>query len=216
MPTPLFAFASEVEFKRLFPSMEAPCTGAIPIAGGRARVAVLGVGLLEFSANLARLLSSGEFSAVYLFGICGAYKGRGIELGEVLRIDSETVGDLGVEEGDGAFTPWARVGGGTPKVYRAAPLEAAPPWLASLKGAAGITVNCCTGTEAVARMRSLLFDADVESMEGAAVFAVSSALGIPAYQVRAVSNFVGARNKPAWKISSALLSLKQVLAQAFG
>lgn len=216
MPTPLFAFASEVEFSRLFPSVKVPFAEAFPVAEGRAHVAVLGVGILEFSANLARLLGSGKFSAVYLFGICGAYKNRGLELGEVLRVDSETVGDLGVEERDGAFTPWSRVGGGTPKVYLAAPVEGAPEWLRHLKPATGLTVNCCTGTEALAKTRSLLFDADVESMEGAAAFAISAAFGIPAYQVRAVSNFVGTRNKPSWKISAALLALKQVLDAAIG
>lgn len=216
MQTPLFAFASEVEFSRLFPAVKISGAAAFPVAEGRAHVAVLGVGILEFSANLAKLLSSGTFSAVYLFGICGAYKNRGIELGEVLRVDSEVVGDLGVEERDGAFTPWSRVGGGTPKAYLAAPPEDAPEWLRTLRLATGVTVNCCTGTEALAKTRSLLFDADVESMEGAAAFAVAAAFNIPAYQIRAVSNFVGTRNKPSWKISAALLALKQVLDSAVG
>ena len=51
----------------------------------------------------------------------------------------------------------------------------------------------------------------IESMEGAAVFYVCNWLGIPCYQVRAVSNFVEPRDSSKWNIPLALENLKEAL-----
>jgi futalosine hydrolase len=211
---PLIAFASTVEFSRLFPSIETPGSSAVLLPNAKAYVAVLGVGLLEFSTNLSAILAKQKFSMVLQVGIGGAFKNRGISIGDVVCIDTEYVGDLGVEDKDGSFLPWARIGGGSPQLYSGASLENAPKWLQALKRASGITVNCCTGTEELAEIRQLLFDADVESMEGAAGFAVCKAFDIPCYEIRAISNYVSTRKKSLWKISEALLALKNVLQQA--
>lgn len=211
MDLPLIAFASSIEFSRLFPSVAVPLGRPELLPGGKAYVAVLGVGLLEMSANLAAMLHRQKFSYVALVGICGAFENRGLDICDVVRVDSEMVGDMGVEESDGTFLPWGRLGGGTPKLYEAPTLECAPDFIKSLKGVSGLSVNCCTGTAALAETRAILFDCDVESMEGASVLAVCSAFGVPGYEIRAVSNFVGVRNKAAWKIPEALLALKNAV-----
>lgn len=208
---PLFVFPSSLEFARLFPSVEAPYGKAILLPGKNAYAAVLGVGLLEIASNLSALLHHQNFACVILVGICGAYKNHGIDICDVVRIDSEMVGDIGVEEADGAFIPWGRLGGGTPKSYEGASLEFAPEYVKTLKSATGLSVNCCTGTDSLAETRSVLFDCDVESMEGAAVLAICKGFGVPGYEVRAVSNFVGKRQKSSWKIAEALLALKNAV-----
>lgn len=213
---PLFAFASAIEFSRLFPSIPVPENTAILLPSKKAYAAVLGVGLLEFSVNLSALLSASikaasPFSMVVLVGICGAYKNRGINICDVVRVDSEMVGDVGVEEADGTFLPWGRVGGGSIKTYEGSAIDDAPAFIKKLKGVSGLSVNCCTGTEAMAESRSVLFDCDVESMEGAAALAVCNAFKVSCYEIRAVSNFVGKRQKSSWKIAEALLSLKNAV-----
>ena len=225
---PLFAFASNVEFFGVFPECKDFVQKNIRIGeivelpDGRGFAVVLGVGLLEFATNLAVLLSrfsaEGPFTHVVLAGICGAYPGRGLNIGDVVRIDSERVGDLGVVERDGSFTPWHKVcnsAESAPKsvaqVYESSPFRGVPAWLAGLKPAAGLTVNCCTGTSAMAAERVQNFNADVESMEGAACFSVCRAFGMPCLEIRAVSNFASDRDKSSWRIQDALESLRKVI-----
>jgi futalosine hydrolase len=227
---PLFAFASNVEFFGTFPECKSFVQKSIRLGEivelpeNRGFAVVLGVGLLEFATNLSVLLSrlaaDGPFTHVVFAGICGAYSGRGLNVGDVVRVDSERVGDMGVVEHDGSFTPWHKVCGnpanGTASqtsahVYESSPLRGAPAWLVGLKPASGLTVNCCTGTAAMAAERVQNFDVDVETMEGAACFSICRAFGVPCYEIRAVSNFATTRDKSSWRIADALAALRAVL-----
>ena len=214
---PLFAFASSLELFGTFPE----CTDfvrknirlgeIVELPDGRGFAVVLGVGILEFSTNLSVLLSrfaaEGPFTHVVLAGICGAYPERGLNVGDVVRVDSEKVGDLGVVERNGSFMPWHKVCAVPVQMYESSPWRCAPGWLAKLKSVAGLTVNCCTGTAAMAAERVRNFDVDVESMEGAACFSVCHAFGMPCYEIRAVSNIANDRDKSTWRIQDALRAL---------
>lgn len=229
---PLFAFASNAEFFGVFPECKTFVQKnirkgeIIELPDDRGFAVVLGVGLLEFATNLAILLSrfsmEGPFTHVVLTGICGAYPGRGLNVGDVVRVDSEKVGDLGVVERDGSFTPWHKVGNGgvensavsSPafaQVYESSPLRGVPAWLAGLKSVSGLSVNCCTGTAAMAVERVQNFDVDVESMEGASCFSICSVFGMPCCEIRAVSNFASDRDKSTWRIKDALAALQSLV-----
>jgi len=227
---PLFAFASNLEFFGVFPECKSFVQNNIRLGEivelpeGRGFAVVLGVGLLEFATNLSVLLSrfaaEGPFTHVVLVGICGAYPGRGLNVGNVVRVDSEVVGDLGVVESDGSFTPWHKVcatsaNGSVPQtsaqVYESSLLRGVPAWLSNLKPVAGLSVNCCTGTASMAKERVENFNVDVESMEGAACFSICHAFGVPCYEIRAVSNFATTRDKSTWRIADALFALCSVL-----
>ena len=43
----------------------------------------------------------------------------------------------------------------------------------------------------------------VESMEGAAILQVGALMGVPAGEIRAISNAVGDRDRAAWKLREA-------------
>ena len=227
---PLFAFASNLEFFGVFPECKSFVQNNIRLGEivelpeGRGFAVVLGVGLLEFATNLSVLLSrfaaEGPFTHVVLVGICGAYPGRGLNVGNVVRVDSEVVGDLGVVECDDSFTPWHKVcaisaNGSVPQtsaqVYESSSLRGVPAWLSNLKPVAGLSVNCCTGTASMAKERVENFNVDVESMEGAACFSICHAFGVPCYEIRAVSNLAVDRDKSTWRIQDALASLRTVL-----
>ena len=223
---PLFAFASNVEFFGTFPECKSfvqknlRLGEIVELADGRGFAVVLGVGLLEFATNLSLLLSrfsaEGPFTHVVLAGICGAYPGRSLSIGDVVRVDSERIGDLGVAERDGSFTSWHKVCNAASsqdlnnpvQVYESSPLRGVPAWLSNLKSVAGLSVNCCTGTAAMASERVQNFDVDVESMEGAACFSVCHAFGMPCFEVRAVSNLATTRDKSTWRIADALAALR--------
>lgn len=222
---PLYVFASALEFQKLFPELSVN-EGSDEILNKLISIVingklygsatVLGVGMLNFTVGLARFFAELQSrnirpSCVVLAGVCGAFKESGLQVGDVVRVDSEVQGDLGAQDVDGSFIPWHQVIGGQAQVFQAAEVSNAPQFLQNLKPAAGLTVNCCTGTDSLAQSRRAQFGCDVESMEGAACFAVCNALDIPAYQVRSVSNFVGNRDKSSWKIDQALQNLRSAL-----
>ena len=61
----------------------------------------------------------------------------------------------------------------------------------------------------MAQRRSSLFNADVETMEGAACFAVCKRFGVTAYQFRAISNLATDRDPSTWKVEESLAALKE-------
>ena len=91
-------------------------------------------------------------------------------------------------------------------------VNAAPPANAVLNGLPavnGITVNTVHGRDAsIDDVRRRLAPA-VESMEGAAFMYACLVHGLPFAQVRAVSNIVERRNRAAWNIPGAVLSLAE-------
>lgn len=210
----LVVFASKQEFNAVFPQISAVVAASTPQSpNNRFDVAVCGVGLLEFSTNLAFILSKNRYERVVQLGVCGAYPNRGLEIGDVVRVDSDIVGDMGVQTREGHFISWKELAekdcfyrGESPRFLSLA--------LASVRSAVGVSVNCCTGTSYLANRRSVLFDADVETMEGAACFAVCSRFGVSAFQFRGVSNIATDRDTSTWKIPEAMAALKeQVLDQ---
>ena len=210
----LFAFATPAEFASLFPEYadsanEITSDKLIELSGNRGYACILGLGILNFATNLTYLLSSAkqqkiQISAVIILGVCGAYPGRGINVLDVVRVDSESVGDMGYQEKDGSFFPF-------PSTVRATAVEHAPAHLQKLKSVVGLTVNCCTGTEELALLRSKTFDADIENMEGAAGISACMAHKIPVFEIRAVSNMATTRDRASWKFQEALSALRKTI-----
>ena len=210
----LFAFATPMEFASCFPEYAGTADDVTPdklikISEDRGYACVLGIGLLNFATNLTYLIASSKqqgirFTAVYILGVCGAYPGRGISVLDVVRVDSESVGDMGYQEKDGSFFPF-------PSAVRATVAEHAPAHLQKLKSAVGLTVNCCTGTEELALVRSKTFDADIENMEGAAGIAACMAHNMPVFEIRAVCNMATTRDRASWKLQEALAALRKTI-----
>lgn len=210
----LFAFATPMEFSSCFPEHASTADSItsdklIKLSENCGYACVLGMGILNFATNLTYLIASAEqqglhFSAVYILGVCGAYPGRGINVLDVVRVDSECVGDMGYQEKDGSFYPF-------PSSVRATAAEHAPACVQKLKSAVGVTVNCCTGTEDQGLQRARMFDADIENMEGAAGISACIAYGIPVFEVRVVCNMASTRDRISWKFNEALENLRKKL-----
>ena len=59
--------------------------------------------------------------------------------------------------------------------------------------------------------RHTYYDTQIESMEGATFQKICEEYETPYLQIRAVSNFVGERNKANWKINDALKKLGETV-----
>lgn len=205
----LIVFASAFECQKVFPEIDVNAVKAPFFSvADRVDVAILDVGILPFTIALTSLFSKNHWPIVIQMGIAGAYLGRNLSLGEIVRVDSEILGDQGYQEIDGSFQSWPLKENKNFISYSSSEIKFSPESIRSLKGVRGLTVNTCTGTSSLANHRCQTFDVDVESMEGASFFALASVFDYKAYEVRSISNFVSDRRKFDWHSEEALTQLR--------
>jgi futalosine hydrolase len=88
------------------------------------------------------------------------------------------------------------------------------PWLAGynllkLPEVSAITINeITTGKERIHQLAKK-YNPVIETMEGAALHYVCRQMNTPFIQLRAISNYIGERNKDNWKIKEAIDNLNQ-------
>jgi futalosine hydrolase len=178
-----------------------------------------GVGIPATFATLYPLLDSLRPRLLLHIGIAGAYPHSGLQIGDIVLAESETYGDIGFElPQPPAFRP-IREAPFSHSLYTT-PLSLALPdeWVAAsadmrfhVKRGRGCTVNQCTGTPETAQLRRSLFQADFESMEGAAVAQIGHQKGIPVCEIRAISNMASTRDMRPENIQLALSHLRHYL-----
>lgn len=138
---------------------------------GRCSLFHCGVGMAECGAETARILAQEKPDIAILAGIAGTYT-DGLSIGESVAVRSETVADLGRLSAEG-FTALYQ------KRYDATAVAD------GCRAVDSNTVNCA-GALIEQPVR-----AEIENMEGAAFFAVCERFGVPAMEIRTVSNRVG-------------------------
>ncbi|MBB6633666.1 futalosine hydrolase [Cohnella thailandensis] len=176
-------------------------------------VRVAGVGPAAAAASTAAVLAKGSYDLVISAGIGGGYPGRA-EIGSIVVSSAIIAADLGAETPDG-FSAVDELGFGSARI------EVDPELagrltdalrnadLAAVQGPA-LTLSTVTGTAATAeRLAARIPGASSEGMEGFGVAAAARQFGIPALELRAVSNPVGPRDRSAWRIPDALQSLER-------
>lgn len=157
-------------------------------------VLACGVGPVEAAASVARRLATTRFSAVINAGIAGAFRGSA-KVGEAMLVTSECLAELGLEGGGALTLPdgaslVGEVAADARLVARCAGT--------SLPHARGLTVSAVTTTDATAARLQRTYAPGVESMEGFAVLRAAQLAGVPALEVRGISNYVGERSRAEW------------------
>lgn len=189
------------------PWVAAPCAGGFELA-------LTGIGKANGAGAAARLLDPGRHTAVLSVGIAGALPGANLALRSAVAATACVYADEGIETPEG-FRDCASMGfplGVFPG--SAVPVDAA--LLARLKAvsdAAGpvATVSTCSGTDERARGVVERTGAIAEAMEGAAIAQVAHRLGVPAGELRIISNTTGDRARQKWELVGALSRLTDVL-----
>ena len=181
--------------------------------GGAADVDVLtvGVGPAAAAAATARALAGGSYRAVLSAGIAGGF---GQPVGTTVLAERTVAADLGVED-PAAAGGWRSVGelGLGPSELACDPGLTAR--LATLLEASGrppavgtvLTVSTATGTAERAGALLARWSPVAEGMEGYAVVLAARGAGLPALELRTVSNPVGPRDVAGWDLPAALSSL---------
>jgi futalosine hydrolase len=153
-----------------------------------------GIGMLAASFALTKLSLEDKPDLIIQVGIAGTFDTH-LDLGTVVTIQEETIGDLGVEE-DGKwkdlFDMKLEKSSYHPFEKRKLPNQ----WLSKynllgLKEVSGITVNeISTNPDRIQKLIKK-YNPTIESMEGAALHYVAREMNIPFIQIRSISNYVG-------------------------
>jgi len=175
--------------------------------GPRAGVETLvtGIGPVDASIRVARALAAKRYDTVINVGIAGAFHGvahvgDGVVVGEeIYELQQESGAPL-------APPPGSIVADRVPADQEL--IEAIAAFGFPL--VRGITVSHVTTTDASAeRLRRR--GAEIETMEGFAVLRAAQLAGVPAIELRGISNYVGDRAKGEWDFAAGITGLRRVL-----
>jgi futalosine hydrolase len=153
---------------------------------------------------LGNHLANNTYDLAINLGIAGSFD-RSISLGDVVEISQDTFVELGAEDDD-QFITLDNLGFGK-SIYTATAQLSEYKDTLTVKQATGATVNTVHGAEDSIALLQRRVAPQIESMEGAAFFYACEQAGVPALQIRAVSNYVEKRNREAWKIGLAVKNL---------
>jgi futalosine hydrolase len=169
-------------------------------------VLITGVGMVNTAFQMGKL-SDKKFDLMINAGICGAID-RNLQLGDVVNIIQDTLSEMGAED-DHEFIKFNDLGLDGDNIFKSKhkKLEA----ISSIKAVHGITVNKIHGSYSSIIKMKALFDAQVESMEGAAFLMAANEMKCKCIQVRAISNYVEKRDKSKWNIPLAIDNLNEKL-----
>lgn len=173
-----------------------------------------GVGMLASAVSLTKLIAEEKPDFIIQIGIAGCFD-TNITLGKVFCIKEESLGDLGVME-DGKwkdiFDLKLEKSSYPPFEKRKLPNSWLTDYnLLKLPEVSAVTINQVTTSAEYMQQLIKKYDAVLESMEGAALHYVCRNFNVPFIQVRAVSNYIGERDKSKWEMKLAIDNLNQTL-----
>lgn len=187
-----------------------------------------GIGKTNASHGATILIERFSPSIIVNFGVGGAYPSSGLRIGDIAIAEKEIYGDEGICLKDGFHTSELI---GIPLLVKARKkyfnefqldkklLRMAVSITRNTQHASRITVksgpfltlSTCTGTFKRAKELEKIFYAICENMEGAAVAHVCTLYGIPAVEIRGISNTVEDRNIKKWGLKLAAENCQKVV-----
>ena len=177
-------------------------------------ILITGVGITATSFALGQNLNA-NYDLVLNVGIAGSFD-RKIELGEVINVVEDQFADLGAEDDETCLSlfdlglieendyPYEKEKLVNNTLHK-------PESIQSLKNVSGITVNKVHGNKNSIEKIIGKYRPTIETMEGAAFFYACKMVGIPFFQIRAISNYVEKRDRDAWDIPLAVKNLNKKL-----
>jgi futalosine hydrolase len=177
---------------------------------------ITGIGCYSMIYNLTKELLKNQYNIVINVGIAGAFDNKKIKLTDVVFVEQEEIGDLGIDN-NGIFRTLFEEKFANPdqKPFTAGKLVSHFNEYFSIlphkKIVKSLTVNTVSGQKEKISLLTKKFDADIENMEGAAFFYICLQEQVPFVEMRAISNFVEPRSKENWEIMAAIQQLNDAL-----
>jgi len=169
-----------------------------------------GIGPVEAACALATALAHQPYRLVVNAGIAGVFNGAA-QIGDGVVVTDDSM-ELAQETGAPLSLP-----DGIELVQTARSDEGLVTGLRAKGFAAlrGITVSQVTCSETTAHRLALERGAQVESMEGFAVLRAAERAGVPAVEVRGISNRCGDREVSGWDFAAGVAGLRRIVDALF-
>ncbi len=169
------------------------------------------IGIFSSTIHLSSI-NFNQYDFCIQIGIAGSYSKK-INLGDVLWVQEETLGDFGAENNNDILDIFEL--GLADKSIKTINKSLRNPiknnFLENLNPAKSITVNLCAGKKSTIKLRKEKFDATIENMEGFVFHYFCIKNKVPFVQFRSISNYIEIRNKANWQISLAIKNLHQTV-----
>jgi futalosine hydrolase len=178
----------------------------------RFELLVTGVGMVNTALLLGRRLQQQPPDLMINIGVCGSLDAK-LPLTRVVEVREETYPELGAEDGE-QFLDLAALGfalfeyRGQPQ-YNTLRNPYRSPF--SWQHVTGLTGNTVHGEAESIQQLQHRWPKQVESMEGAACFQAGLMMGVPFFEIRAISNYVEPRNLQQWRLKDAIAALNNGL-----
>ncbi|MCU0322158.1 MAG: futalosine hydrolase, partial [Chitinophagaceae bacterium] len=173
-----------------------------------------GVGMLATTVQLMKLIAKEKPDLIIQAGIAGSFD-TSTQLGKVVVVEHEIIGDLGVEE-NGQWKDLFNL-----KFQQANQFPFKKKLLTNknitqlnllkLPVVTAITVNEITTNAFRIEQLKKKYQPAIESMEGAALHYVCLDANIAFLQIRSLSNYVGERDKTKWQLQKSIQQLNRVV-----
>ncbi len=172
-------------------------------------VLITGVGVPATIYHLQKCIHQTDYDLIIQAGIAGSFN-AGIFLGKTVLVKQDCFADLGMEEKEN-YTPVFDTEFGSKDEF---PFN--DGWLinsneklltSELQVVKAITVNKVSDSQLQKQQFIQSFNADIETMEGAALHYVCLQEKVPFLQIRSISNYVGERDKSKWSLPDAINNL---------
>ena len=178
-------------------------------------VLITGLGVPSTIYHLQKRIQQMEYDIVIKAGIAGSFNSS-LLLGQTVFVKQDCFADLGIEE-RGNYTPiFSTVFADKNK------FPFVEGWLVNLENntnnlnllsVKSITVNKISDSALQKQQLLSNFNADIETMEGAALHYVCLQEKIPFLQIRSISNYVGERDKSKWYMKEAIKNLNNTISK---
>ncbi len=174
---------------------------------------ICGVGIPSTVYHLTIKLLAEQYDLIIQAGIAGTFSNK-IKKRDVVGVQQDAFADIGVEE-KGEFKTTFELGFDDKNKFpftngrlinNSEILRSS-----NLKKVKAVTVNKISDRKKQQAQLKKIFNADIESMEGAAFHYVCLQQKVPFIQLRSISNKVGERDKTKWKIKEAIENLNTEL-----
>ncbi|MEP7264359.1 MAG: futalosine hydrolase [Bacteroidota bacterium] len=175
---------------------------------------ISGVGQAISAFHLGRHLERNKYDLAINIGICGSFN-KDIKPGTVIGVESDCFFDLGAEDDKEwlSIFQMGLLGYDQYPFINGLLIPGETGYFQQLLKVKGITVNRATGNEDTIKRILDIYDAEVETMEGASFYYACLQHQLPAIQVRAVSNYIEKRNRDNWQMEIALTNLHETLSK---
>jgi len=166
------------------------------------KVFITGVTKTPCAMSTTSVFENFDVTEALLTGVCGAYRGCGLAVGDIVTIAKDHFADEGLYEGEKFKSVFDMGFGFLEKSYIMF------DEIRNVQVADSNTVSFLDGNGSISQILHNSTGAHVENMEGASFGYVCKLFGVKSYQLRAVSNFCGIRSKQEWDFKKAILNLK--------